>query len=423
MPVFSAVPQLPPGLSPRRGVDLLADHLCRIQEELEYRLAHLDSGNISEIDVEQTPLLTRDAQGRQVNVLTDLRGSVSALEQTAEGFSSTVAAYGQTLEGYGAQVSQFQQTAGSLSASVADLASGQSSMLRLDANGVYITDGAGGRVTISGGQIDADSLDLTGSIGWSELKNSVEDYIDEGYLMAEDAQAAAADAADTVEGWRYGSTTYIDGSMLMTGTVMASELLGGTVGLLDSRERQVGYIDITNTSGGYGIEIGSDTGGIRICADGNFWVDAAYGSVGVTGSGFVSDADVVPEASDTYDLGARGLYWGDIYCTNDAIITSDREKKKDIGYGLEGYGALFDALRPVSYRLKNGTSGRVHMGMVAQDVEAALAGCGLTDMEFAGLIRSETEEGVEYALRYGEFIPLLIDQVHKLKARVAALEG
>ena len=44
-------------------------------------------------------------------------------------------------------------------------------------------------------------------------------------------------------------------------------------------------------------------------------------------------------------------------------------------------------------------------------------------MDFAGLIRSSREDGGhDYALRYGEFIPMCIGQIQQLKARVAEME-
>ena len=49
---------------------------------------------------------------------------------------------------------------------------------------------------------------------------------------------------------------------------------------------------------------------------------------------------------------------------------------------------------------------------------------GVSDMEFAGLIKSDRGDGTyDYALRYGEFIPLLIDQTQRSKKRLAALES
>lgn len=293
---------------------------------------------------------------------------------------------------------------------------------------VTFTGLANGTTTINGGciqtgLISANRLDLTGSITFSDLSNSVQNDINDAYSMAEDAQTLANDLDDTVSGWTYRGTTYIDGSKLMAGTVMASQLLGGYVGLLDSNERTVGGISITYTSTGYGIELSSDTGGILISPSGNFWVDASYGSFGITSSGVVCEADCVPLRTGRYSLGSGGLNWTDVYADNDAIITSDRNKKEDISYDLSAYDQLFSALKPVSYRLKDGTSGRRHLGMIAQDVEDSLEVCGLESKDFAGLIKSPREDGgYDYALRYGEFIALLIHELQCLKAEVATLK-
>lgn len=302
-----------------------------------------------------------------------------------------------------------------------DLASQTISMSGL----VTYTGLANGTTTINGGciqtgLISANRLDLTGSITFSDLSRSVQNDINDAYAMAEDAQALAGDLDDTVSGWTYRGTTYIDGSKLMTGTVMASQLLGGYVGLLDSREREVGGISIAYTSTGYGIEISSNTGGIRINPSGNFWVDADYGVFGITGSGVICGNDCVPYSSGRYSLGAGGLYWTDIYAENDIINTSDRNRKKNIQYGLDRYSALFDRLRPASYQLTEGRSGRTHLGLIAQDVEDALAELGISTKEFAGFVKSpRADGGYDYALRYGELIALLIREVQELKERVA----
>lgn len=290
---------------------------------------------------------------------------------------------------------------------------------------VTFTGLANGTTTINGGciqtgLISADRLDLTNSITFSDLSRSVQNDINDAYAMAEDAQTLANDLDDTVSGWTYRGITYIDGSKLMTGTVMASQLLGGYVGLLDSREREVGGISIAYTSTGYGIELSSATGGIRINPNGNFWVDAEYGVFGITQSGVVCGADCVPYSSGRYSLGAGGLYWTDIYAENDVINTSDRNRKKNIQYGLDRYSALFDRLRPVSYQLAEGRSGRTHLGLIAQDVEDALAELGISTKEFAGFVKSpRADGGYDYALRYGEIIALLIREVQELKRRVA----
>lgn len=78
----------------------------------------------------------------------------------------------------------------------------------------------------------------------------------------------------------------------------------------------------------------------------------------------------------------------------------------------------------MSFLFVDGESGRRHLGLGAQDVERAMEDCGVSDMEFAGFIKSPREgvDEFDYALRYGEFIPLCIDQIQRLKGRVEELE-
>ena len=84
---------------------------------------------------------------------------------------------------------------------------------------------------------------------------------------------------------------------------------------------------------------------------------------------------------------------------------------------------FFDGLRPASYKLLHGTSGRTHYGMIAQDVEELMQVLGMDSKDFAGFVKSEKDEETHYGLRYGEFIALCIDQIQRLKKRVKALEG
>ena len=108
-------------------------------------------------------------------------------------------------------------------------------------------------------------------------------------------------------------------------------------------------------------------------------------------------------------------------------------------------------LQPVSFTFKDGASGRTHIGFIAQDVEAAMKECGLTDLDFAGFCKdvkttvylttktdedgNETEQEIEepildedgnlqyiYSLRYEEFIALNTHMIQKLCDRVSALE-
>ena len=340
--------------------------------------------------------------------------------------------------------SLISKTAEEVKISVEELG-GKYTALAVTLDGVTITD-QDGTTKIRGSSIETDSLyvdaahitgkltasqveiDLSGSIKWTDLSSDVQNEINDAYAMAEDAEAAAADAADTVDGWRYNGGTYIDGNMLMTGTVKASELLGGTVGLLTNREALAGGIDITGaSSSGFAIELYSE-GALRLEAyDGALYLGADSASMEISNYIWCND-HIFPSDPETYNCGNNNYPWAmvstvDLY-VDGAAVTSDRNKKYDINYDLSRFDAVFDGLRPGTYKLLNGKSNRDHIGLVAQDVEEALLFCGLTNQEFGAVVREIAEDGTErYFLRYMEFIGLLIDQVQKLKARVGQLEA
>lgn len=393
----------------------------RAQRQSERELARIRSS------------ITKTADRITLLVENEVEGLEGKLELTASSLTSQITAAN-------GQISSIKQYVDNITLSVSNgstsstitLKSGSATIASqtIQMNGLVTFTGlANGTTTIDGacirtGLISANRLDLTGSITFSDLSRSVQDDINDAYAMAEDAQTAVNDLDDTVSGWTYRGTTYIDGSKLMTGTVMASQLLGGYVGLLDSREREVGGISIAYTSTGYGIEVSSNTGGIRLSAYGNIWLDAYYGEFGINDMGIMCGADVIPLSSSRYALGSSRFPWTDVYADNDAIVTSDLTKKKDVSGDLSAYDRFFDALRPIRYRLENGKSGRVHLGLGAQDVERALEEAGLDGMDFGGFVKSPREDGgFDYALRLGEFIPMCIARIQELTARVAALEG
>lgn len=299
---------------------------------------------------------------------------------------------------------------------------------------VTFTGLSSGTTTIDGaciktGQIDADRLNLTGSITFSDLSSSVQGDINDAqstansaYSLANAANNTANNAEDKVEAWSYRGTTYIDGSKIQTGTVEASILRGGTVELLASGGSTVGSIEITSTTTGVGLEFVTNRGGMRMTSAGNWWVDTANCSFGTTSTGRFSFSDSPTPSSDgSVTLGRSTVRWGDVYSQNATINTSDANFKKDVEYGLDRFLPVFDALRPVSFKFIDGQSDRTHMGIIAQDLEETLSELNIPTKDFAAFIKSwgtdeETKEsGYRYAIRYGEFIPLLIYQVQKIK--------
>lgn len=102
-----------------------------------------------------------------------------------------------------------------------------------------------------------------------------------------------------------------------------------------------------------------------------------------------------PRVDGNLLLGLPGKKWGQIYSTVSAISTSDRNQKKDIHSLSEKYTALFTLLQPVSYRFIDGTSGRIHIGFISQDVEEAMEQVGLSDLEFAGFCKDKKQKEVK----------------------------
>lgn len=112
----------------------------------------------------------------------------------------------------------------------------------------------------------------------------------------------------------------------------------------------------------------------------------------------------------------EAIYVTDDAChaTSDFIIDSDRRLKENISYGLERYSGLFDRLRPCWYRLKKDKLGRVHLGLIAQDVLEAVKVSGSGEDELALVHKS----GDYYGIGYGELISLCIYKIQQLEARL-----
>lgn len=138
--------------------------------------------------------------------------------------------------------------------------------------------------SIAAKSISADKLNLTGAITFSDLDANAQNSINTAnsnastaITAAGNAQASANGAVQKVSAWEYPNSTYIDGSKIMTGTVMATKLLGGTVGLLASDESIVGALNLAYTTTGIGLGILTSQGGIQIQSAGNLFLSAGTG--------------------------------------------------------------------------------------------------------------------------------------------------
>lgn len=167
--------------------------------------------------------------------------------------------------------------------------------------------------------------------------------------------------------------------------------------------------------------------------------DASYAYMivdpnGVTGARISINDNFIPTSAGMY-IGSSGAYWAGAYLGSGPVVVSDENKKHDISDIDDRYVNFAKQIRPKLGKYNDGTSGRTHAFFIAQQIEQAMIDNGITDMEFAGLIkapiyamRRQDEEGNEmdeydtsseiigydYGLRYDEFIPLLFAMINEL---------
>mgnify|MGYP002559391121 CR=1 FL=1 len=173
--------------------------------------------------------------------------------------------------------------------------------------------------------------------------------------------------------------------------------------------------------------------------------------------GVVLQGGVFREAGDgLLNLGNDSHRWAVVYAKTGSINTSDRNEKNTIAdIDPEQAEKLIMGLKPSTFKFNDGTSGRTHWGLISQDIEELLPQIGMSDLDFAGFIKTpktedyyedvpetvtDEETGEEktvtrkelktrtvegeyvYALRYSEFIAPLICMVQKQQKQIENLE-
>lgn len=178
-----------------------------------------------------------------------------------------------------------------------------------------------------------------------------------------------------------------------------------------------------------------------VCADSNLYLYAACNTIANRKGLCLSSGAFNPTANGGMALGSASYRWGQIYSTAATISTSDRNEKHDVrDLNPESAKCLILGLRPVSYKFNDGTSGRTHSGLIAQDVEELLRELEIPSKDCAAFIKSPLEklnrktgqydpvtdeEGnpkYRYGLRYEEFIAPLIKTVQEQQKEIDRLE-
>ena len=214
-------------------------------------------------------------------------------------------------------------------------------------------------------------------------------------------------------------TTTINGGCITTGKILASYIkLGGYMDLYESLDS-----DDDTLAGRFGkttITInGNAFDATGISSNGNVFIGGA-------GYGFIAtESNLEAYAGGNIILHAPSysgvLTYGKVLAFNDTSIAysgSDRRLKENINYDVNSKMiSLFDALKPVSFRMKNDIKeNQDHVGFVAQDVVAAVEESGLGNALIA------VDSNGFYALNYGELTAVLTAKIKQLESRLEELE-
>lgn len=326
----------------------------------------------------------------------------------------------------------------------------------LELKGIIVTDSSNnitfkvdsnGNVTVNGNI----TMGSGSSISWNSITGvpstvtGAYNLADNAYDKAANAQADASNALDAADSansiinnwsYKYEGVTYINGAQLMTGTVTASTLQGGSVKLLDGDANTCGKLTLTSAqTAAYAVDLTSD-GALRCKAgDGSLYLETAntFIQLHTSPAQITIRGDFMPAKDNYMDLGDSEHRWHAVYAVTDKIITSDRDEKQDIEYDVDKYESFFMSLKPTQYKFIDNHSNRYHIGFISQDVEESLVNNKLSSLDFAGFVKSPIYKnkndksseivGYRYGLRYDEFIALNVHMIQKLYTKIDKLEN
>ena len=338
------------------------------------------TAHITDVQNELESQITLTAESLTSQITDTKNGLESQIQQTTTSLTSTITDTKNDLE------SQIQQTSSSLTSQIRDAEDNISSIEQKVDNITLSVDNGEDRSSISlsvdGVEVDSVTVRFTGGVVF---------------------------ASDLAEG-----NTSINGACIDTGEIDVDYInLYGEMGVRESRRGSVGgYIGYCEGHSDTGIGVMEDyDSGQCICTNGG--AKLAYG------------------ADDFY----IGVSRSNVFASETINIDSDRRVKDDIRYDLDDYEAFFRALKPCSYKLKRGTSGRRHTGFIAQELEQALLDSGKTSADLAAYCYDPDARRYEstdmdpktaptgcYKIRYSELIALNTAMIQKLMAEVDALK-
>jgi len=126
--------------------------------------------------------------------------------------------------------------------------------------------------------------------------------------------------------------------------------------------------------------------------------------------------DILPYLDDTYSCGTSGNKWSVVYAASGTINTSDRNAKQDIADLDEAEQRVALKIKGLvkKFRFKSaveqkGNDARIHVGVIAQEIQAAFESEGLDANRYAMFCADTLEDGsVQLGIRYEELLAFVI---------------
>ena len=192
----------------------------------------------------------------------------------------------------------------------------------------------------------------------------------------------------------------------------------------------VGIYTLQNVTGAYNTALGHYAGERTTSGENNLFLGYYTGFSS-------SPSGQITTGSNNVVLGNNSIQ--NLYCADTSISSSDARDKTDVTSFTIGLDWI-EALRPVTYRWDRRTwygtdeepygtpdgskkRQRLHIGFLAQEALAVEQANGYGTNNDDSLILNLTDDGMSYGMKYERLVPILVNAIKELSARVKTLEG
>ena len=185
-----------------------------------------------------------------------------------------------------------------------------------------------------------------------------------------------------------------------------------------------------NTTGTQNVAVGAFAGDKITTGSNNI-------TLGIDSGHSDSPSGAITTGSNNICLGNNSI--SNLFCADTSISSSDSRDKADVTSFNIGL-AWIEALRPVTYRWDRRTwygtdsepfgtpdgskkRARLHIGFLAQEALAVEQANGYGSSNDDSLLVNLTDDGMSYGIKYERLVPILVNAIKELSAKVTALEA